>query len=159
MTKRVLAALVVAIAVAQPLFADFRAVARALDAEDGVSRTWIPFLGLARMFVRVASPEGVQDFQLVLFKGGENVRSMTAQRIMHEKLGAGFTPMVQVRSRRSKEWAYIYVRPLKRADRFEMVALIRDASDTVLVRVVVDADALARHINDHPRNVTRMAAR
>jgi hypothetical protein len=159
MTKRLAAALLLTFVIAQPLFADFAAVARALDAQDGVERVWIPFLGLARFIVRVASPEGVHDFQLVTFRGAEHLDGRSVQRLMRQKLGDGFAPLVQVRSKRSHEWSFIYARPTKTADRFELVLLTHDNEDTVLVRVDVDARVLSAEINKHPRNVTRIAQR
>jgi hypothetical protein len=159
MTKRALAALVLTTFIAQPLFADFAAVARALDAKDGVERVWIPFLGVARLIVRLASPEGIHDFQLITFRGADKLESREVQRILREKLGEGFSPLVQVRSKKSREWSFIYARPSKRADRFELVVLSHDDEDTVLVRVDIDAEMLSRELGDHPRNVTRVAAR
>lgn len=158
MTKR-LAALVLVFAIAQPLHADFAAVASALDAKDGVDRIWIPFLGVARLIVRLASPEGVHDFQLVTFRGADRLEPRDVQRLMREKLGGGFMPLVQVRSKRSGEWSFIYARPSQHADRFELVVLSHDDEDTVLVRVDVDAKVLSREIESHPRSVTRVAAR
>jgi hypothetical protein len=158
-TKRLVSALVVVMLIAQPLHAGFAEVARALDAQKGVDRIWIPFLGLARFFVRMAAPEGVHDFQLVTFTGGEKLESRDVQRIMREKMGAGFVPLVQVRSRKSREWSFIYARPSKKADRFELVMLVHDHEDTVLVRLDIDAEMLAREMNEHPRNVTSVARR
>lgn len=159
MTKRVLAGLVLALVIAQPMFAGFNDVARAIDAKDGVSRMWIPFLGIARMLVRVASPDGIHDFQLVTFRGAEKLDPHELQTIMREKLGEGFSPLVQVRSRKSKEWSFIYARPTKNAERFELVVLAHDDEDTVLVRVDIDAEMLSREIGREPRNVTRVATR
>jgi hypothetical protein len=159
MIKRALAALVLTLLVAEPMFAGFNEVARAIDAKDGVSRVWIPFLGLARLIVRVASPEGIHDFQLVTFRGAEKLEGREVQRIMREKLGQGFSPLVQVRSKRSREWSFIYARPSRNGERFELVVLAHDDEDTVLVRVDVDAEMLSREINREPRNVTRVATR
>ncbi|HEX2831891.1 MAG TPA: hypothetical protein VHW00_02690 [Thermoanaerobaculia bacterium] len=159
MTKRALAALALTLCIAQPMFAGFAEVARAIDAKDGVSRVWIPFLGMARLLVRVASPEGIHDFQLVTFRGADKLDSHDVQRILREKLGQGFSPLVQVRSKKSREWSFIYARPSQNAQRFELVVLAHDDEDTVLIRVDVDAEVLSKEINREPRNVTRVAAR
>lgn len=155
MTKRLVAALVV-LAVAVPMYADFGAVARAIDAEKGVKRVWIPFLGIARLAVRVIHPEGVRDFQLVTFEGTDNVDPDRLRLLMEQKLGKGFTPLVRVWSKKNgkKEWSFIYVRPHGR-DRMELVILASDDEDTALVRVDVDAEVLAREL-DEPIKVTRM---
>jgi len=159
MTKRLLAALVV-FAVTLPCYADFAAVARALDRKTGVKRIWIPLLGLARFAVRVVQPEGVNDFQLATFEGTDNVDPRELQQMMREKLGAGFQPLVQVWSKKSgkKEWSFIYARPRGNGDNIEVVILAHDDDDTVLVRVDVDANVLARQLNE-PRSVRRMAHR
>jgi hypothetical protein len=155
-TKRLAAALLV-LAVSVPLHADFRTLARAIDAEKGVKRNWIPFLGVARLAIRIVEPKGVNDFQLVTFRGTDNVDPGRLRQLMTEKLGTGFTPLVQVWSKKhgKKEWSFIYVRP-RGTNHFELVILAHDDEDTVLVRVDVDAAVLAREL-DEPRNVTRIA--
>lgn len=158
MTKRLAAALLL-IAMTLPLHAaGFADLARAIDSQHGVSRTWIPFLGVARFAVRMVHPEGVRDFQLVVFDGAEKVEPKNLQRIMHENVGPGFTPLVRAWSRkhgRDNEWSFIYARPHGNG-RIELVILAHDDEDTALVRVDVDADKLAREL-DNPRGVIHIA--
>lgn len=156
MTKRVAAALVI-LAVSLPLHADFAALAKAIDSKSGVRRIWIPFLGVARFAVRIVQPEGIRDFQLATFSGTDKVDPRELQSLMREKIGPGFTPLVQVWSRKhgKKEWSFIYAKPSKN-DRIELVILAQDDEETVLVRVDVDADVIAREL-DAPRNVTHIA--
>ena len=158
MNKRIAAALVLLTALALPLHADFASVARAIDAQQGVKRVWIPFLGIARIAMRVIAPEGIHDFQLATFEGADDVDPHTLQDIMRSKVGAGFVPLVQVWSRKSNEWSFIYARPSGR-ERLELMILAHDDSDTVLVRVDVDANMIARELRDEPRGVTDMARR
>lgn len=157
MTKRVLAALLFTL-VALPLSADFSDVARALDRHAGVKRVWIPFLGIARTFVRVIQPEGVHDFQLATFEGANDVDPRDLHRIMEKKVGKGFKPLVRVWSRKSNEWSFIYARPAKSGSRIELMLLAHGDDETVLVRVDVDADIVARELGE-PRNVSRVARR
>ena len=159
MIKRLIVTTVLFAAIALPLHADFSDVARAIDRKDGVSRIWIPFLGVARAVVWVASPKGVHDFQLVTFKSDGNVDPRELHEIMKAKAGKGFTPLVQVWSRRSGEVSFIYAKPSKEGTRMELMILAHDDEETVLVRVEVDAEVLARELGDRPRNVTRMARR
>lgn len=158
MTKRALAALV-ALAVALPLYADFASLAKAIDAKSGVRRIWIPFLGVARFAVRMVQPEGIRDFQLATFSGTDHVDPRELQSLMRQKIGPGFTPLVQVWSRKhgKKEWSFIYARPGVK-DRIELVILAHDDEETVLVRVDVDADMIAREL-DRPGNVRHIARR
>lgn len=159
MIKRLAAAAVLFVTIAQPLHADFSDVAKAIDRQEGMSRIWIPFLGVARAVVWVVRPEGVHDFQLVTFHSRGNVDARELNRIMKEKAGAGWTPLVQVWSRRSGETSFIYAKPSKEGTRMELMVLAHDDEETVLVRVDVDAEKLARELGDRPRNVTRMAHR
>lgn len=159
MTKRLTISVLLLLTIALPLHADFDAVARAIDAKQGVSRVWIPFLGVARFAVWLVAPRGVQDFQLVTFRGAEKLDARELQNIVRSEIGAGFTPLVQVWSRKSREWSFIYAKPAADGKHIELVVLAHDNDDTVLVRVATDADAIAREINRHPRNVTNVARR
>lgn len=159
MTKRLFTALLLLAVVAVPLHADFASIARAIDAEKGVSRIWIPFLGLARVAVRVVAPEGVHDFQLVTFRNAGSVDPRKLQNIIRVQAGQGFTPLVQSWSRRNDDWSFIYARPAKQGGRLELMVLARDGADTVLVRVDVDADKVTRHLKNEPRSVSHMARR
>ena len=158
MIKRLLLSALLIASVALPLHADFNAVARAIDSQDGVSRIWIPFLGVARAVVWVVQPEGVRDFQLVTFRNRGDVDPRELGEIMRAKAGAGFKPLVQVWSRRSNEWSFIYAKPSADGNRIELMVLAHDNDEqTVLVRVDVDANVLARELSEKPRGVTRMA--
>ncbi|HEU4889365.1 MAG TPA: hypothetical protein VFV49_15875 [Thermoanaerobaculia bacterium] len=159
MIKRLAVAALLFASVALPLHADFSDVARAIDRKDGVSRIWIPFLGVARAVVWVVRPEGVHDFQLVTFKSDGDVDPRDLHEIMKAKAGDGFKPLVQVWSRRSDEVSFIYAKPSKTGSRIELMVLAHDGEETVLVRVDVDAEVLARELGEKPRNVTRMARR
>lgn len=157
MIRRLLISALLFAAAALPLHADFAAVARAIDNHQGVRRIWIPFLGVARAVVWVVQPQGVRDFQLVTFTSEGRVDPRELQEIMQAKAGPGFKPLVQVWSRRSGEWSFIYARPSAEKNRIELMVLAHDDEETVLVRVDVDAEVLAREIEDSPRHVTRMA--
>lgn len=157
-TKRMLAVLLFAV-VTSPANADFNAIARALDDHHGVNRVWIPFLGVARLVVRVVEPEGVNDFQLATFEGTDGLDARELQSLMRAKAGPGFVPLVQVWSRKSNEWSFIYARPHENGNRIELLVLAHDDDETVLVRVDVDADVIAREINHHPRRVIHVAGR
>ncbi|HYI09828.1 MAG TPA: hypothetical protein VEK57_12260 [Thermoanaerobaculia bacterium] len=154
-TKRLLLVLLL-VAAAVPAQADFNAIARAIDGHRGVKRVWIPFLGVARFMVRAVEPKGVYDFQLATFEGTEDLDAQQLKEILRSKIGPGFTPLVQVWSNRRDEWCFIYAKP--KGERIELVILARD-DETVLVRVDVDADQVAREIHERPRQMTRMARR
>lgn len=153
MTKRIVAAVVLFFALAAvPARADFDSIASAIARQRGVKRIWIPFLGVARFAVWVASPKGVHDFQLATFEGGGELDPAELRNLLREKAGEGFRPLVQVFSRRSNEWSFIYARPGKRANRMELIVLARDGDDTTLVRVDVDGSVLAQEVSK-PRHM------
>jgi hypothetical protein len=144
MTKRTAAAIVLFFVVALPLHADFASIARVIDDQSGVKRVWIPFLGLARVVVRVVQPEGVHDFQIATFEGADDLDPHWLRDVVRTQAGPGFMPLVQTWSRAKREWTYIYARPTAQTNRLELMILTHDRRDTVLVRVAVDADVVAR---------------
>lgn len=150
-TKRLMAALLLFVVFALPMRADFDEVAKAISQKRGVKRVWIPFLGVARFAVWVVSPSGVHDFQLATFEGGRDVDPLELREVLRTHAGKGFTPLVQVWSKRSNEYSFIFAKPGKRSDRFELIILNADGNDTTLVRVDVDAKVLARELGD-PRH-------
>lgn len=155
MTKRLLCAALLT-ALALPMYADFNAIARAIDRQQGVKRVWMPGLGLARFLVWVVRPKGVHDFQLVTFEGGDDADPHQLQAIMRDHVGPGFTPLVRVWSKKSREWSFVYARTRPNSPRVELVVLAHDNDDTVLVRVDVDATIIGRELHS-PRGVTRYA--
>lgn len=158
MIRRIVLVTLVCCAAALPLRADFKAVARALDAHPGVSRVSVPFMGLARVIVRIASPEGVHDFQLATFEGGARLQGAELRKLMERNAGKGFTPLVQTWSRRTGEWSFIYAKP-SASGRTELMLLAHDADDTTLIRVEVNADVIARHIEHEPDSIRNVARR
>lgn len=164
MTKVVVAA-VVSILLSAPLQADasaslstgFAHIARGLDSHLG-SRTWIPFLGLGRFFVRAIHPNGVHDFQLAVFENHRrDVDPLALEDLIRQGAGKDFSRLVRVRSnRRSRENVFIYARP--RGRYIEMIVLVHERDETVLVRLVADAEVVAREFGA-PRGVVKFAKR
>ena len=136
--------------VAIPVRADYRDVERDLRSRLG-RPMYIPFLGVARFATWIVHPKGVRDFQLTTWERdkGVDIDGVELEQLLRRGLAADFQPVVRVRER--KEWTFIYVRPV--GDRFEMMLLTHDRSDTVLVRAEIDAEQLARAINEHKLNV------
>jgi hypothetical protein len=133
-------------------------MAKAIDRQTGVKRMWIPFLGVARAMVWVVRPQGVHDFQLATFEGTGPVDPEAMRDLIRKNAGGGFVPLVQVWSKKSNDFSFIYARPGK-GNRMELMVLTHDSSDTVLVRVEVDGDIIARELADRPRHVSRVARR
>jgi hypothetical protein len=149
-------ALLAVLLIAAPLRADFASIAEAIDAQPGVHRITIPFLGFARAAVWMVHPKGVHDFQLVNFEGAEHLDINALQAMMRREIPRGFTPLVRVHSKRNGEWNFIYARPVAHTDRIELIILSHDHEDTVLVRVDVDATMVAKEIRVEPTHVASL---
>lgn len=145
MTKRALASCLVIMLLALPMRAGFHEVAHAIGKRPGLRRVTIPLLGLVRFGVWVVHPKGVYDFQLATFEGRDGGEAGELEAILRERIGAGYRPMVQVRSTRSGELTLIYAKPLG-GDRVDLFILSRDGSDTVLLRVDADARVAAAEV-------------
>lgn len=149
MNRRLIIAMLL-VAVAMPASADFKAVERSLRTQLG-RPMMIPFIGLARFATWIVSPHGVHDFQLAVWEDSRKEIDLTAadlEETLRSGLSPDFQPVVRVREnhRRGGEWTFIYVRA--QGERFELLLLTHDHSDTVLVRAEVDAAELSRTIND-----------
>ncbi len=142
--------------VALPAHAGFNEVLGDLEGRLGHSM-WIPFFGLVRSVVRVGHPEGVHDVQLAVFEGKGRLDPDDLQRVMNRRAGNDYVPLVRVRSRRGRESSFIYVRPI--GDKLDLLVLTNDSEDTVLVRVVVNPEAVGRYLNENPKGVVQIARR
>lgn len=156
MTRRALL-LVVLFLAAAPLYAGFNEVERAIASTRGVKQVSMPFIGLARFCVWIARPAGVHDFQLATFELDGKLDPHQFAAILRSRAGEGFRPLVQVHSRRQGEWSFVYAKP-HGENRIELLVFTHDNEDTVLVRVDVDADVIAKEIGN-PRHVQQVAQR
>jgi hypothetical protein len=126
---------------AKPALADFNAVVRAIESRYGVKQTWIPFFGLARLAIRVAHPEGVDDLQLATFEHASLGDVREVEALVRQYAGEGFRPLVQVHSTRNGECTLIYARPVG-GDRVALLIFAHDRDDTTLLNVTVSTDRL-----------------
>ena len=151
-TKRLLPLLLF---IAAPAFADFRAVETQLRSQLG-RPMYIPFLGVARFATWFVHPHGVHDFQLATWeKRDTHIDGAELERSLRQGLAKDFQPLVRVKGR--KEWTFIYARPV--GDRFEIIVLNHDHSDTVLVRADIDGEELSKTMNNRKMARVHVAAR
>ncbi len=135
--------------------ADFNSLLRVVERQPGMHRVWTPGISLARLAVRIVHPEGVHDFQLVVFEGSGRFDGRDFEAILRT---SGDQPMVQVHSKRTGETAVIWARPVG-SDLVEMVLLAHDPNDnTVVLRAVINGETLAREISD-PRHAPQITQR
>lgn len=153
--KRAAIIVLALLAIALPLRADFDSIVAAIESTTGLHRVRIPFLGLARFAVWVVHPKGVSDFQLATWEGhGEDMDRTQLAAIVRTRAGRGFSPVVEARSARTGEWSFIYARP-QGDRRVELLVVSHDASDTVVVRAVVDATTFSEDFN-RPARLARV---
>lgn len=160
MTRRLLAcaaAIVISTAAAAPARADFSRVAVGLRTL-GFQRTWIPFLGFARMMVRAVQPNGVHDFQLAVYENSPPVTAVDLERMVRTHMGKSYAPLVRVHSSRKGEAVFIYARPGRSERLIELLILAHEREETVLVRLIADAEVVGREIGE-PMAMRRMASR
>ncbi|HEU4522161.1 MAG TPA: hypothetical protein VFT12_09175 [Thermoanaerobaculia bacterium] len=146
MSRRIaIAALVALTFAAQPVFADFHRVARGLQ-KLGFEKRWIPFLGLARVAVRVVHPKGVHDFQIAVYEETPSVSGAAIQQMLREHVGRGYTPLVRVFSARQGESVFVYARPTANLRIVELIVLAHERNETVLVKLSADAEIVGREM-------------
>lgn len=158
MIKRSIVAATLLLLLAQPAFAGFRDIAGTLEDEFGFRRTWIPFLGMARLAVWTVHPKGVHDFQLAVYENRPDVDPRDVERMLARKVPKGFMPLVRAHSARKGEWSFIYARPARNGRTVELLVLAHDGDETVLVRVAADTEIVAREL-DNPIKVRHIADR
>lgn len=159
MSRKIVVTLALAamILAAQPVQADdFHRVASGLRTL-GFERTWIPFMGLARTFVKIAHPKGVHDFQIAVYEKTPDVTGEEVERMVKSRIARGFSPLVRVYSSRRGESVFIYARPSRDNRTVELIVLSHEPNETVLVRVTADAEKVGRELGV-PEKVGQIAS-
>jgi hypothetical protein len=155
MSKRTILTISLILLAAATARADFHSLLRVVERQPGMHRLWTPGISLARLAVRVVHPEGVHDFQLVVFEGHGRFDGRDFEAILRT---SSDRPMVLVHSNRTGETSVIWVRAAG-GDLVEMVLLAHDPKDnTVVLRAVINGEMLAREISD-PRHVSPALSR
>jgi hypothetical protein len=152
MKPRLLALLLAASAAAFGADSDFDRLVKAVEARFGVHRTYIPMMGVANFFVKIARPEGARGFKLAVFedlRSGSFRDGSELDRLM-EQAAAGLRPLVRVRSRRDGEFTYIYTGDFGKNNRMLVASFERD--EAAIVELKLDMEALARSLSN-PRSM------
>jgi hypothetical protein len=128
----------------------FDRVVRQFEKQFDARRTRIPLMGLVNGFVKVARPGGASGLKVAVFEeaGLTPADGPQVDRLMQGNLGAGWKPLVRVRSRNS-EWSAVYVREAQ--SNFELLVASIDESDTVFVQMRMKASRLARMLQEPER--------
>jgi hypothetical protein len=146
--KRVAIAGLLVLGLAVPVTAtagEFGKIVSEVSRSTKLSRTWIPFLGVARTFVRTTHPDGIYDFRVALFEG----KSKADVGVLHQKVraavGPEWTPMIVAKSKRQQETALVFMRETKRGVRLLIVAYEPD--EVAVVEVEVKPEKVAEFIS------------
>jgi hypothetical protein len=126
----------------------FDAVVRTLELKYHVHATRIPFLGLVSFVTRKATQDGVSNLHVAEFEhfdapmDGEELN-----RMVEEKLGAGWERMIRETKRNGSEQTLIFVHP--EGKRMGMFIVDADGRDLNVVQISVDPDHLSESIGKY----------
>lgn len=120
----------------------FNDLARGFESQSGARRVYIPFLGLANFFVKVARPAGAKEFRLAVF---ENVSSAFHPEQMNAIAGSEWRPLVRVWSGRNGETTYIYAS--ERGKDLRMLIAAIEHREATIIQMKVNPDTFLRYVN------------
>jgi hypothetical protein len=142
--------LAAAVLLAAPDEGDFNALVKGIESQYGIKRTRIPFFGVAKLFVKVARPEGVKQFDLAVFEDSSaRPDQRQIDKLVRKAAGEGWKPMVRVRSRAGDESTYVYSKPA--GHDISMLVAVFDSGDAVVMKYRVDAVRFMRMLDDPDR--------
>jgi len=143
----VFVALLIPVAVLAGGGGGFDGVVSSIESRYHVRATRIPFMGLVSMVAQRASHEGVSDVHVAEIENfSAPVDGDELNRMVEEKLGAGWERMIRETSRGGNEQTLIFVHP--EGERMGMFVVDLDGNEMDVVQVSVDP----RHLNDQIGN-------
>jgi len=121
----------------------FDGVVRSIESRYHVRATRIPFMGVVSAIARTATHDGVGGLRVAEFESFSTpVDGEELNRIVEEKLGAGWERMIRETSRR--EQALIYMHPEGKRMGLFVVDVDVDSHEIDVVQLSVDP----RHLDD-----------
>lgn len=125
---------------------EFDHVVRAIEDHYGVKQTHIPFMGVAKFFIKVAHPAGTSGFKLAIF---EDLRAgdrdpLELDLFMNEVSGHGLHPLVVTHSRTDGESSYILAGAAGKSTKLLIATF--DRNEATVVEVEANIDLLLRTI-------------
>src|ERR1035441_7579556 len=122
-------------------------VVSSVESRYHVHATRIPFMGLVSLISHTATHGGVGGMHVAEIENfTEPVDGDELNRMVEEKLGAGWERMIRETSRHGKEQTLIFVHP--EGERMGMFVVDLDGSEMDVVQVSVDPN----HLNDQIGN-------
>ncbi len=121
----------------------FEGVVSSIESRYHVHATRIPFMGVVSAIARTATHEGVGDMHVAEFDDFTGpVDGDELNRMVEEKLGAGWERMVRETTRKGNEQTLIFVHP--EGERMGLFVVDLDGREMDVVQVSIDP----RHLND-----------
>jgi hypothetical protein len=135
----------------------FDGVVRSIESRYNVRATRIPFMGLISMIAGKATQAGVSNMHVAEFDSfTAPVDGDELNRMVEQKLGAGWHRMIRETSRNGSEQTLIFVHP--EGKRMGLFVLDLDGHELDVVQVSVDADhlngQLGKYEHHHDENAT-----
>ena len=130
--------------------AEFDAITKHLKQRFNARRVSIPFLGLAKFFVRIVRPAGVKSFKVAIFEDlnvGAGQTDAGLGLVMRGALSPEWQPLVRTRSR-AGEQVYVYAR--EAGENIKLMVVTIDRTDAVVARVKLSPKRL-REFLDNPK--------
>jgi hypothetical protein len=127
---------------------DFDAITNHIKHYYNAKRVSIPFLGLARFFVKIVRPAGVKSFKVAIFENLSFTEGKTDEGlglVMRKALSAEWQPLVRVRSR-DGERLYVYAR--EAGENIKLMVVTIDRSDAVVAKIKLSPKRLSEFLND-----------
>jgi hypothetical protein len=137
----------------------FDGVVSSIESEYHVHATRIPFMGLVSLISHTATHGGVNGMHVAEFENfSQPVDGDELNRMVEQKLGAGWERMIRETSRYCKEQTLIFVHP--EGSRMGMFIVDKDGNEMNVVQISVDPDHLNESIGkyDHSHSGDEKAA-
>ena len=129
----------------------FDGVVSSIESKYHVRATRIPFMGLVSLISHKATHGGVSGMHVAEIENFQApVDGEELNRMVEQKLGAGWERMIRETSRNGKEQTLIFVHP--EGNRMGMFIVDKDGNEMDVVQISVDPDHLNQHIGqyEHP---------
>ncbi len=121
----------------------FDGVVSSIESRYHVRATRIPFMGLISMVSRKATHEGVSNVHVAEIESfPDDVDGDELNRMVEEKLGAGWERIIRETSRKGNEQTLIFIHP--EGDRMGLFVVDKDGNEMDVVQVSVDP----KHLDD-----------
>jgi hypothetical protein len=126
----------------------FNGVVSSIESQYHVHATRIPFMGLISLVSRGATHGGVSGMHVAEFENfSQAVDGDELNRMVEQKLGAGWERMIRETSKHGTEQTLIFIHP--EGSRMGMFIVDKDGDEMDVVQVSVDPDHLNESIGKY----------